>query len=397
MTENYNNEKLWSKSFILVSLVNFIIMLSMYLLLVTIGGYAVDEYSVSKSLAGLVSGIFIIGSLFGRLYAGKYISILGQKKILIIGTLIFLFTTLLYLVTFNLSILFIVRFINGIGSGIASTATGTIAALVTPMNRRGEGISYFSMSTVMATAVGPFLGLMLLQYIAFSSLFIICSVIALLAVVMLPLIQVTEQEPIAPTTKIKALALSQFIDKNALPIGFVVLVICTAYSSVLSFISFFTKENDLVQTGSFFFLAYAIIVLLSRPVTGKLLDSKGTNIVMIPSLVSFIIGLLLLSVTHNSFILLLSAIFIGLGYGNFQSIAQAIAVKVTEPSKIGLATSTFYIFLDFALGFGPYLLGFVIPTTGMHGLYLTMAILVVFGLALYMIIYGKKAHVYDRK
>ena len=397
MTENYNNEKLWSKSFILVSLVNFIIMLSMYLLLVTIGGYAVDEYSVSKSLAGLVSGIFIIGSLFGRLYAGKYISILGQKKILIIGTLIFFFTTLLYLVTFNLSILFIVRFINGIGSGIASTATGTIAALVTPMNRRGEGISYFSMSTVMATAVGPFLGLMLLQYIGFSSLFIICSVIALLAVVMLPLIQVTEQEPIAPTTKIKALALSQFIDKNALPIGFVVLVICTAYSSVLSFISFFTKENDLVQTGSFFFLAYAIIVLLSRPVTGKLLDSKGTNIVMIPSLVSFIIGLLLLSVTHNSFILLLSAIFIGLGYGNFQSIAQAIAVKVTEPSKIGLATSTFYIFLDFALGFGPYLLGFVIPTTGMHGLYLTMAILVVFGLALYMIIYGKKAHVYDRK
>ncbi|WP_254250082.1 MFS transporter [Macrococcus equipercicus] len=392
--EEHIKEPLWTKNFILVSMTNFIIMLSMYLLLVTIGGYAVTEYHVSTSLAGLVSGIFIVGSLFGRFWAGKYIDILGQKKILIIGGLIFTITTALYFLSFNLPLLIIVRLLNGIGSGIASTATGTIAAFITPVNRRGEGISYFSMSTVLSTAIGPFLGMFLLQFISYQQLFIICLIIAVIALILIPMIKIAPHIEPVKSNMPKGLHISDFIDKNALPIGFVVLITCTAYSSVLSFISFFTKENDLVTAGSFFFLVYAITVLLSRPVTGRMMDTKGTNIVMIPSFISFIIGLVLLSLTHNALLLWISAIFIGFGYGNFQSIAQAIAVKVTEPHKIGLATSTFFIFLDFALGFGPYALGSIIPSTGMHGLYAIMSIVVIIGLIAYLLLHGKKAHLY---
>lgn len=392
---NSAHEPLWTKTFILTSLINFIIMLSMYLLLVTIGGYAVDHYHVSTSLAGLVSGIFIVGSLFGRFWAGKSIDILGQKKILVIGTIIFIVTTAMYFINFNLGLLILIRFLNGIGSGIASTATGTIAAFITPAARRGEGISYFSMSTVLSTAVGPFLGMFLLQYITFQQLFIVCLALALIAGIILPLIKLAPHiEPVKSNAP-KGISIHDFIDKNALPIGIVVLVTCTAYSSVLSFISFFTKENHLVAIGSFFFLVYAVAVLLSRPFTGRLMDTKGTNLVMIPAFISFIIGLLILSITHNGLLLLLSAVFLGLGYGNFQSIAQAVAVKVTEPHKIGLATSTYFIFLDFALGFGPYALGGVIPAVGMHGLYLSMAVLAAAGLVLYIFLHGKKAHLYN--
>lgn len=131
-------EKLWTKPFIMVSLINFILMLSMFLLLVTIGGYAVSEYHVSTSTAGLVSGIFIVGSLFGRFWAGKNIDILGQKKVLVIGVLIFTITTALYFASFNLALLLAIRFLNGMGNGIASTATGTIAAFITPIKRRGK-------------------------------------------------------------------------------------------------------------------------------------------------------------------------------------------------------------------------------------------------------------------
>ncbi|TDM12896.1 MFS transporter [Macrococcus lamae] len=388
------NEPLWTKNFILVSLTNFIIMLSMYLLLVTIGGYAVSEYHVSTSLAGLVSGIFIVGSLFGRFWAGKYIDILGQKKILVIGGIIFTATTALYFLSSNLPLLLAARFLNGIGSGIASTATGTIAAFITPVDRRGEGISYFSMSTVLSTAIGPFLGMFLLQFITYQQLFIICFIIAVVALSFIPLIKIAPHIEPVKSNMPKGFHLGDFIDKNALPIGIVVLITCTAYSSVLSFISFFTKENNLVTAGSFFFLVYAITVLISRPITGRMMDTKGTNVVMIPSFISFIIGLALLSITHNALLLWISAVFIGFGYGNFQSIAQATAVKVTEPHKIGLATSTFFICLDFALGFGPYVLGAVIPTTGMHGLYGVMSFVVVIGLIAYIFLHGKKAHLY---
>lgn len=388
-------EKLWTKPFIMVSLINFILMLSMFLLLVTIGGYAVDEYNVSTSTAGLVSGIFIVGSLFGRFWAGKSIDVYGQKQVLIIGVIIFAITTALYFVSFNLTLLLIVRFLNGMGNGIASTATGTIAAFITPMKRRGEGISYFSMSTVMATAIGPFLGLSLLQVISFRQLFVFCLILAIIGLIMLPQVTVNQDVKRLTSSSPSGFNIKEYIDVNAIPIALVVLICCTAYSSVLSFISFFAKENNLITAGSFFFLTYAIVVLISRPVTGKLMDNKGTNIVMYPALIAYFSGLLTLSFTHTSWMLILSAALLGFGYGNFQSIAQAIAVKVTDHEKMGLATSTYFIFLDFALGFGPYILGIFIPAIGLHGLYRYLSFFVIIGIVAYYFLHGRKAHLYN--
>lgn len=370
-------------------------MLSMFLLLVTIGGYAVDEYNVSTSTAGLVSGIFIVGSLFGRFWAGKSIDVYGQKQVLIIGVIIFAVTTALYFVSFNLTLLLIVRFLNGMGNGIASTATGTIAAFITPMKRRGEGISYFSMSTVMATAIGPFLGLSLLQVISFRQLFIFCLILAIIGLIMLPQVTVNQNVKRLTSSSPTGFNIKEYIDVNAIPIALVVLICCTAYSSVLSFISFFAKENNLITAGSFFFLTYAIVVLISRPITGKLMDNKGTNIVMYPALIAYFAGLLTLSFTHTSWMLILSAALLGFGYGNFQSIAQAIAVKVTDHEKMGLATSTYFIFLDFALGFGPYILGIFIPAIGLHGLYRYLSFFVIIGIVAYYFLHGRKAHLYN--
>ena len=54
---------------------------------------------------------------------------------------------------------------------------------------------------------------------------------------------------------------------------------------------------------------------------------------------------------------LLSAVFVGLGYGTFMSNGQAVTVKIVPVHRIGVATSTYFIALDMGLGFGPYILG----------------------------------------
>jgi hypothetical protein len=73
-----------------------------------------------------------------------------------------------------------------------------------------------------------------------------------------------------------------------------------------------------------------------------------------------------------------------------QSCTQAIAIKLTPSARMGLATSTFFIFLDAGLGFGPYVLGFIIPLTGYQPLYVIMGILSFAALALYYFLHGKK-------
>src|SRR5699024_2116149 len=120
---------------------------------------------------------------------------------------------------------------------------------------------------------------------------------------------------------------------------------------------------------SFFFLIYAVIVLLTRPSTGRVMDKKGENIIIYPSLVLFAIGMLLYSQAQVGYLILISALFVGLGYGNFNSIAQTIAIKLTAKERVGLATSTYFIFFDLGLGIGPYIFGYFISIIGYRGVF----------------------------
>ncbi|WP_432355634.1 MFS transporter [Sporosarcina sp. A2] len=385
-------QNLWTKDFIFISIINFFLMIVMYMLMVTIAPFAVEEYGASASMAGLVSGIFIIGTLSARIGTGRVIESIGSRRILLFGMIISVIAVALYFIAHSLPILLIVRFIHGIGLGIASTATGTMIAQIIPASRRGEGIGYFSLSTVLATAIGPFFGIYLSQHVEFTWIFIFSLALGLVGLAMFFFVDKRPEEAPQEIVEVKDTpkGLANYIEKSALPIAAVILLAGIGYSGVLSFLSFYAKEANLVDAASFFFLIYAVAILISRPFSGKLLDRKGGTFVVVPSLVLFAGGLLLLSQTHTGFILLIAGAIIGLGFGNFQSCAQAIALIGVPIKRIGIATSTFYIFLDFGFGFGPYFLGNVATAYGYRDLYMILAGLVVVALVLYLLISRKK-------
>ncbi|MDM5312175.1 MFS transporter [Peribacillus frigoritolerans] len=382
--------RLWTKDFVIVSSINFFITLIFYLLMVTLAIYAVNELDASTSEAGLISGIFIIGTLIGRLFIGRFIDSIGRKKTLFIGLIFFTLTTLLYFVDLGIGYLLVNRLIHGMAMGMASTATGTIVAQIIPPTRKGEGIGYYSMSATLATAIGPFIGLFMAQHTSFQVIFSFCLALGVISLITAFFLYVPALKVTAKVTESKGFKLSNFIEPKALPISIITLLLAFCYSSVLSFISFYAIEIDLVNTASFFFVVYAVAVLLSRPFSGPLMDRKGSNFIMYPAFIIFGVGLLLLSMTTNSFTLLAAGFLIGLGFGNMQSSSQAIAVKLTPPHRMGMATSTFFIMLDAGLGFGPYILGFIIPVTGYSTLYVILGVVVILTSVLYYFLHGKK-------
>lgn len=382
-------EKLWTKVFISISVVNFVMMLSMYLLLVTIATYVTEKYDASVSMAGLVASIFIIGSLTGRLYAGRQIEKIGSKKMLVIGIILFVIMTFFYFIPTNIYFLIIIRFLHGIGVGLATTATGTIVGQVIPRSRNGEGIGYFSLSAVLSTAIGPLIGIALISYAGYTSIFAFSLVMGIISLIIaLPV----KAPKVANTTSSenKGFKLSNFFEPKALPVSIAMFVMAFAYSGILSFITTYAANIDLVKAGSFYFFVYAVVIIISRPFTGKLMDIKGGNSVAYPGLVLFAIGMLLLSLVHSSFAFILAAAIIGLGYGNFQSCTQALAVKVTPPHRMGLANSTYFIFLDLGLGLGPFLLGYLVPIFGFRGLYSSLVVLILIGIPIYYALHGRK-------
>ncbi|WP_409974993.1 MFS transporter [Bacillus sp. Bva_UNVM-123] len=389
MSNTNTREKLWTKDFIIMSVINFNLMLIFYLLMVTMASFAVKEYHASVSQAGLVSGIYIVGALIGRVVTGRIIQKVGTKKILMVGLILFALTMSFYFIQAGITVLLISRLVNGIAVGVASTATSTVVAQILPNTRRGEGIGYYSMSTTLGTAIGPFFGLMLSQYTTYYVIFMLCMLLAIIALISAFFTKIPKSE-VSKVQDQKGFHFSQFIDRRALPIAIIMLLFALGYASIISFLNFFAEERDLVRASSFFFFIYAIAILLTRPFTGRIIDTKGANYIIYPCALLFGVGLLLLSSSHSTFLLLLSGAIIGIGYGNISSTLQALAIKVTTFENMGLATSTYFIGLDVGLGFSPYFLGYLVPSIGYSQLYVWLGIFMFIIMILYFFLHGKK-------
>lgn len=380
--------KLWTADFLMVSVTNFFLYFIHYILIASLAVFTIEQFHVSTSLSGLAAGIFIIGMLFGRLYAGRYINSVGWKKMLYIGVFFSLIMIVCYFFIANIYILIAVRLLHGIGFGIASTSTGTIVSEIIPDVRRGEGTGYYALSTTIASAIGPFFSIFINEHYSFKVIFIICVILILAAIGCAMKLHVPKME--FPAESHKGFSLGEFFEKKAIPVSIVSIFIGVAYSSVLSYINSYAQEIHLVDAASFFFVVYSVATFLTRPFTGKLFDNKGENAVVYPILISFMLGLLLVSQAANAFLLLTSAVFIGIGFGTFLPSFQAIVVKNAPKHRMGLATSTLYMFADFGVGIGPFILGFIIPAIGYTNLYITMAIIVLLSTFLYYFVHGKK-------
>jgi MFS family permease len=385
-------EKLWTTTFVVNMLLNFIFYLVFYLPTVVIGTMAMERYHASASIAGILSGIFIVGGFIARLWAGNNMKRLGAKKLLYIGTILYFLLTFAYFFVHSVILLLILRLVHGLGFGIAATASGTLAGAIVPPSRRGEGIGYYALSVTLSSAVGPFLSMFLFRTSGFYSLIWLSALLLFIALVGISFIHVEKTADTSSSvsnTVRKKFAWSNYFEKKALPISLIAFLIGISYSSILSFMDAYARNIHLSEAASFFFLVYAITVLLSRPITGRVFDGFGDNFVMYPTYLFFALGLLLIGFAHSGWMLLLAAIFIGLGYGSFSPFGQAIAIRNSEAHRLGITTSTFFGFMDMGVGFGPFILGMFMPLLGYRNLYFASAILALLIAVIYHFVHGR--------
>ncbi|PAK57415.1 MFS transporter [Staphylococcus capitis] len=384
-------DPIFTKSFNLNFVINFFVYLCMYLLIVVIAGYSKTEFHASDSLAGLVVGLFIVGSLIGRFITGKYVNSFGPKKILIFGLICLIITQLLYFIPGSVWFLMIVRLLNGIATAIATTATGTIAAYVTPPTRKSEGISLFSLSLVLGTAIGPFFGMLLMNSFSIQILFMICVILGVLSGLLSLFIKIDFKTVTSKndTSNRKAFSLGNFIAKEAIPVAIVMMLIGVTYAAILTYLQAFAVERNLVTAASYFFIFYAVASLVTRPIAGRLMDDKNENVVVYPAFIFLIISFAMLMFSFDGWVLLIAGIALGIGYGNLSSSMQAIAIKVSPSTKYGLATSTYFIGLDIGIGFGPSFLGLFTHMITYSQLYGIMAILGIITLFIYFVVHGR--------
>ncbi|SFM12205.1 Predicted arabinose efflux permease, MFS family [Halanaerobium salsuginis] len=373
------------------STIMFIIMLIYYQLMTIIANYVINDLDISASLAGLIAGIFMVFALPARIISGKLIEEFGRKKMLHLGLVIYGLGTFSYFIAGNFAALFLIRIIQGLGFGVATTSAMTIAAGLIPDSRRGEGMGYFMLSITIASAIGPSLGIFFYQQGDFSLILVFSSILLVIGYFSLFFMEVPEVELSAEhLAEIKSFKLKKLFEFKVLPIAIVGAMTFFAYASIISFLSTYVDQINLVKAGSVFFLVYSMSMLVFRPLTGRWFDLKGKNYVMYPAFLAFAAGLIVISQAQTGLVLLFAAILMGFGFGTFSACGQTIAINSVPDHRVGIATSTFLAISEIGIGIGPFFLGMLIPKLGFRGLYLAMALVVILAMFLYYLFYGRK-------
>ncbi|QUL57475.1 MFS transporter [Paenibacillus tritici] len=365
---NPSSERLWTTSFITLTLCNLLLFLGLQMTLSTLPAYAEAALQATPVQVSLVTSLFALSAIASRLFSARAMEKGGRNLLIFLGLTVSLAAVTGYYFAGSILTLLLLRMLFGIGFGMASTAFPTMASDVIPIRRMGEGMGYFGLSTSLAMSAGPLIGLSLLQGPGFGSLLL--GTAAVLALI-LPLgfrlsaaLPAGHQEPPAAP----AAAPGGGAYRRLLLPGLLNFLLSISYGGLLGFLALFGAEKNL-QHIAYFFLFNAVAILVIRPLSGRIYDRFGPAALLIPGSLFIIAGLLLLSFASTTAALFPAALCYGFGFGSMQPALQTWMIQSVEPRQRGLANGMFLNSLDLGVAIGSMLLGAVAMYTSYAVMY----------------------------
>lgn len=382
---NMDSNRLWSPAFTNYGISSGILYMTQYVLVAALPIVITSELSGSDLDAGLAMTYFQIGTILCRIFAGRLIDGFNKRIVLLISTALFFIIMGLFNFTTSLEAVFVLRGLHGVVFALGTTVMATLAVLVLPPNRKGEGVNMFAIFSNIAMVLGPAIGLYALSSYGSMALYIFLTVMTGLAMVLSNIIPLSKELALPKQSKYKGWHISQFIDNKSLPWALMGLFIGFTYSGVLVFIPIELNSMGAGIWGSAFFAIFALMIIISRPIVGKVYARYGSKIIIYTGLGLFILGLFVLGLAITPLAILFTAPLLGLGYGAAQPAFQALAIQSAPIERAGVSTATYFLALDISVGAGSVILAVLASAWGYQYLYMFTALVMVIALALYHI------------
>lgn len=380
-----HQEKLWTKSFIVLTISYLLLFLSLQMLLSPFPTYAQQQFHPNGFTLSLVTSLFALSAIITRFATAAVLRKIHRNTILIWGIIIASAATVLYPYAATMTQLLLLRVLFGIGFGMTSTVLPTLVSQIIPRKRIGEGIGYFGLSTSIAMSIGPMVGLWVIKAYGFTSLSIIGT---LSAVLIIPLLLLTRSIPAQPAKQTVDTTTTATSDKKPsfariLPPVLLNTLMSVTYGGILGFLALFGEEKNLGQIG-LFFLFIAFTVLIVRPISGRIFDKKGPFPILVPGAIIVVASLVILSYVESLPLLIVSALLYGLGFGAIQPTTQAWILRETPPEKHSTANSLYYNSIDFGVAIGSMVLGVIASATNYSIMYRYSAGVMILFLIVYL-------------
>ncbi|ACT01159.1 MFS transporter [Paenibacillus sp. JDR-2] len=385
---NIQPDKLWSRSFVTLTVSYLLLFLSLQMLLSPFPTYAKEQFHPNNFALSLVTSLFALAAIVTRFATAALLRKVHRNVILFVGLVIAAIATVLYPFASSMTSLLILRALFGIGFGMTSTIIPTLVSQIIPKKRTGEGIGYFGLSTSIAMSLGPMIGLSVIKQFGFTTLAMIGTIALVLIIPLLIVMRSIPKQPAKaapPANKAESgePASGSSTARMMVPAILNVLMSVT-YGGILGFIALYGAQKHIEQIGLFFlFIVFTVFII--RPISGKLFDRRGPMPIVIPGAIVVIASLIILSYAESLPLIIVSALLYGFGFGAIQPTTQAWMLREAAPHQVSFANSLYYNTIDFGVAVGSMLLGIVASASSYSVMYRWAAVAMVLFMLVYLV------------
>ena len=361
-----SSDRLFSPYFFLMCGFTFTVFLSAFQLLPTAPFHILD-LGGSTFASGLFLGFLTYSSAFSAPVTGALADRFGQRRILIITSLALAAFSLGYAVIPSYRVMLVLVIVHGIfWSGLLSASASYMTHLL-PESRRAEGIGYWGLSSILALAVAPTVGLWIYR----RGWVWLCAVNIALNLVMAA-IAWSLREHTESNGEIKKRG--GLLEWRVLIISLSLFLYSFGYGGITSFTALYADAYG-VAPKSIYLTAMAMAILVTRPFSGRLGDRLGYKRVFVPCLVLISLGLALLAVGSTKAWMIASAVTFGVGFGTAYPVYVGYVMRGVDADRRGAAFGAILAAFDTGIGTGSTSIGWLIQHFGFAAAFGTAAAL----------------------
>jgi MFS family permease len=323
-----------------------------------------------------------------RPFVGRALLKHPEKTFMIIGALLYAFTSVAYLLTLPFWPFLIVRVFHGIGFAFFHTASMTLIANISSEAHRGQSLSYFYMATNISGALAPPLGMFLIIHFSFSLLFLVCLGLSLCSLFITHKLGERQVVPLQDSS----IEDGFFLSRKALPLSIISSLSLFIWGAVTAFFPLYAINCGVANPG-LFFTTIAIMLILGRALGGKILDLYSKERIILPCLITYIISMVILAFSKTLPMFILVAVIWGIGNA-FLLPSLVVYVLDRVGSSPGPAMGTFTAISDLGISLGSVVMGIIIHTASYPIMFLCLALTGVINLNYFYFCVRKKGAIF---
>jgi MFS family permease len=349
------SDRLFTPYFFVMCGFSFTVFLSAFQLLPTAPFHILD-LGGSTFASGLFLGFLTYSSAFSAPLTGAFADRMGQRRILITTSLALAVFSLCYAMLSDYRLMLALAIVHGIfWSGLLSASAAYMTNLL-PERRRAEGIGYWGLATVAAIAIAPPMGFWIYKH----GWLWMCLVGAALNLVMAGIAWKLRDQPVVARPAGPSRGLLEW---RVLVISLSLFLYSFGYGGITSFTALYADAHGITPKG-IYLTTLAIVILVTRPFSGRLGDRFGYKRVFVPCLVLISVGLACLAFEGGRSWLILSAIIFGMGFGTAYPVYVGYVMRGVTADRRGAAFGAILAAFDTGIGTGSTSMGWLIQRYG---------------------------------